>query len=145
MNQKSLLKCLWSTLFLVCLSILNACPSRLYSQSSTAEIQGTVADQNGHAVQGANVAVISDARVQNTVHTGADGKFDITGIPAGSYTVEISAPGFSTIQHSVSIAAGSNTSLPIALSVASVSEEVTVEAEGDTSIAAAACAGEVRA
>ncbi len=70
------------------------------------------------------------------VLTGADGKFDITGIPAGSYTVEISAPGFSTIQHSVSVAAGSNTSLPIALSVASVSEEVTVEAEGDTSIAA---------
>ncbi len=136
MNQKSALKCLWATLFLMRLMTFNAGTSQLHSQNSTAEIQGIVADQDGHAVQGANVAVISDARVQNTVHTGADGKFDITGIPAGSYTVEISAPGFSTIQHSVSIAAGSNTSLPIALSVASVSEEVTVEAEGDTSIAA---------
>jgi iron complex outermembrane receptor protein len=115
---------------------LNAGMSRLYPQSSTGEIQGTVSDQNGHAVQGANVAVISVSRVESTQRTGADGKFDITGIPEGYYTVQISAPGFSIIQRSVSVAAGSSTSLPITLSIASVSQEVTVEAEGDTSIAA---------
>ena len=136
MNQKSMLKCLSATFFLVCLLTFNAGMSRLYSQSSTGEIQGTVTDQNGHAVQGANVAVISPSRVESTKLTGADGKFDITGIPAGAYTIEISASGFSTIQRSVPVAAGSNTSLPITLSIASVSEEVTVEAEGDTSIAA---------
>ncbi len=66
MNQKSALKCLWATLFLVCLLTFDAGTSQLHSQSSTGEIQGTVADQDGHAVQGANVAVISDARVQST-------------------------------------------------------------------------------
>ena len=136
MNLKSTLKCLSATFLLACLMTLNAGMSRLYPQSSTGEIQGTVSDQNGHAVQGANVAVISVSRVESTKRTGADGKFDITGIPEGYYTVQISAPGFSIIQRSVSVAAGSSTSLPITLSIASVSQEVTVEAEGDTSIAA---------
>lgn len=136
MNQKSTLKCLWATLFLVCLMTFNAGMNRLHGQSSTGTIQGTVTDPSGKTAQGANVAVLADSQIVKSVVTGADGKFDLSGIPAGSYTVEISAPGFSTIQRSVSVAAGSNTSLPIALSIASVSEEVTVEAEGDISIAA---------
>jgi iron complex outermembrane receptor protein len=135
MNLKSTLKCLSATFFLVCLMTLNAGMSRLYAQSNTAEIQGTVTDQNGHAVQGANVAVISESNETREVLSGADGKFDITGVPAGSYTLAISAPGFSRIQRPISIAAGVNQTIPVALSIASVSEEVTVEAEADNSIA----------
>jgi iron complex outermembrane receptor protein len=136
MNHRSTLKCVWVTLCLVCLLTFDAGISRLHAQSSTGEIQGTVVEQSGRAVQGANVAVISASRVDRTVLSGPEGKFDITGIPVGSYTIEISASGFSTIQRSVSVEAGSNMSLPITLSIASVSEEVTVEAEGDNSIAA---------
>ena len=136
MNYRSAKKWLVTTFIVVCLLAVSAGMSRLHSQSSTGEIQGTVAEQSGRSVQGANVAVISASRVERTVLTGSDGKFDIAGIPVGSYTIQISAPGFSTIERSVSVAAGSNTRLPIALSIASVSQEVTVEAEGDTSIAA---------
>ena len=136
MNYRSAKKWLVTTFIVVCLLAVSAGMSRLHSQSSTGEIQGTVAEQSGRSVQGANVAVISASRVERTVLTGSDGKFDIAGIPVGSYTIQISAPGFSTIERSVSVAAGSNTSLPIALSIASVSQEVTVEAEADTSIAA---------
>ncbi len=61
-----------------------------------------------------------------------------TGLPAGSYTVEISATGFSTqIQPSCRGRRWSYRKLAgRRFTVASVSEEVTVEAEGDTSIAA---------
>ena len=130
MNYRSAKKWLVTTFIVVCLLAVSAGMSRLHSQSSTGEIQGTVAEQSGRSVQGANVAVISASRVERTVLTGSDGKFDIAGIPVGSYTIQISAPGFSTIERSVSVAAGSNTRLPIALSIASVSQEVTVEAEG---------------
>jgi iron complex outermembrane recepter protein len=128
----------WSrtTFVIVCLLVLSAGMSRLYSQTAAGEIQGTVTDTNGKAFQGANIALISASGVQITKLTGPDGKFDIAGILPGSYTIEISATGFSTIQHAVSVSAGSNISLPVALSIASVSQEVTVEAEADTSLAA---------
>ena len=136
MNQKSVLKCLWATLFLVCLMTFNAGMNRLHSQSSTGTIQGAITDPAGPAVQGATVAVLTESQVVQKATTGADGKFVISGLPAGTYEVQISAPGFSTFQRSISVAAGSNTNLPIVLSIASVSQEVTVEAEADNSIAA---------
>jgi iron complex outermembrane receptor protein len=109
----------------------------LHGQSTNGTIQGTVTDPAGQAMQGANVAVVTESSVVQRVVTGADGKFVAAGLPANTYIVEISATGFSTqIRHEVVVAAGATVSLPVTLTIASVSEEVTVEAEGDTSIAA---------
>jgi len=136
LNNRFVIKWPLAAAAIVYLLVLAASTSRVLGQTSTGSIQGTVTDPNGKAMQSANVAVISDSGIQSEKQTGADGKFDITGIPAGNYTVEISAIGFSTIQRSVSVTAGSNTSLALTLSLASVSQEVTVEAEADTSLAA---------
>jgi iron complex outermembrane receptor protein len=137
MYQKATMKCLWATLFLACLLICDTGMVRLHGQSSTGTIQGTVTDPSGQAMQGANVAVATESGVVKRVVTSADGKFVAAGLPADTYTVEVSATGFSTqIHHQVVVAAGATVSLPVNLTVASVSEEVTVEAEGDTSIAA---------
>jgi iron complex outermembrane receptor protein len=123
--------------FLACLLVLTSGIHRMHGQgNASGAIQGSVVDQSGHAIQGANVAVISESRDVRKVLSAAEGKFDLTGIPAGSYTIEVSAPGFSTFHRSVSIAAGQDESISVTLSIASVSEEVTVEAEADTSIAA---------
>ncbi len=121
---------------LMCLFLSIAGVSRLNAQSSTGSVHGTVVEQSGHAVQGANVALISASRDVRNVLSGADGKYDLSGVPAGSYTVEISAPGFATIQRPITVGAGSDQTVPVTLSIASVSEEVTVEAEGDKSVAA---------
>jgi len=120
----------------VCLLFLGFGMNRLHAQGGTGAIHGTVVDQSGHAIQGATVAVVSESRDVRNVLSSAEGKFDLTGVPTGSYTVEISAPGFTTIQRPIAIAAGTDQAVPVELSIASVSEEVTVEAEADTSIAA---------
>jgi iron complex outermembrane receptor protein len=123
--------------FLACLLVLTSGIHRMHGQgNASGAIQGSVVDQSGHAIQGANVAVISESRDVRKVLSAAEGKFDLTGIPAGPYTIEVSSPGFSTFHRSVSIAAGQDESISVTLSIASVSEEVTVEAEADTSIAA---------
>jgi iron complex outermembrane receptor protein len=122
---------------LVCLFVPSASIGLLHGQSTNGTIQGTVTDPAGQAMQGANVAVVTESNVVQRVVTGADGKFVAAGLPANTYIVEISATGFSTqIRHEVVVAAGATVSLPVTLTIASVSEEVTVEAEGDTSIAA---------
>jgi iron complex outermembrane receptor protein len=129
----------WSlaTVVIVCLLALSTGMSCLHGQSNTGTIQGSVVDSSGQAVKGASVAVTIEARVVRTAVTAADGKYSVTGLPAGTYTVQISAPGFAThVQHSVQVAAGVTREVPATLSIASVSEEVTVEAEGDSSIAA---------
>ncbi|HKD61497.1 MAG TPA: TonB-dependent receptor, partial [Terracidiphilus sp.] len=109
----------------------------LRAQDSGARIKGVVTDAQGKAVIGAEVTVAnSKTGAAKTVQTDNNGSYSVDGLPAGTYTVETSASGFSTlIRRGVVVSAGAAVDTPISLTVASVSEEVTVEAEGDTSIA----------
>ena len=137
MKQSSALRRPWAAYIVVCLLVLSAGMNRLQSQTSAGSIQGSLVDPGGHAVQGAVVAVVTDVALVKKVTTGADGKYSVDGLAAGTYTVEFSAPGFSTvIRHGVTVTSGMTASLPVTLSIASVSQEVTVEAEADNSLAA---------
>ncbi len=126
-----------ATIVVVCLMMLISGVRRIYGQQSTGTIQGAVVDQSGQALQGAAVAVTSLSGVKSTAVSGAEGKFSVGGLRPGEYKVEVSATGFAAeIRHDVSVGAGATVNLPVTLNLASVSEEVTVEAEADTSVAA---------
>ena len=123
------------TLF-VCLLVLIAGISSLQAQSASGTIQGTVVGQNGQPIQGAHIAILSASQVERTLVSGADGKYSASGLPAGTYSVQISATGFATeMSHNVTVAPEAVASVPVTLSIASVSQEVTVEAEADSSLA----------
>jgi|SRR6516162_88721 hypothetical protein len=65
---------------------------------ATGAITGTVQDPTGSAVADATITVISDATNQSVrkVTTDTLGAFTATLLPVGSYSVEVSAPGFAT-------------------------------------------------
>jgi hypothetical protein len=58
-------------------------------------ITGTVADVTGRAIPGAGVIVRNDAGgAPHQTVAGADGKFSVADLAAGSYSIEASAPSF---------------------------------------------------
>lgn len=122
------------TLF-VCLGVVLPGMMRLHAQANAGALQGTVLDPRGQAVVGASVAIASPVKLERTAQTNSEGKFSVTGLPAGNYTVEVSATGFAIEVRRVTVTAGGTAEVSVPLSVASVSEEVTVEAEADSSIA----------
>lgn len=118
----------------VCLALLSAGTSLIRAQS-TGSIQGTVVDPRGQAAVGISVAISSADRVERTLVTGAEGKFTVQDLAPGSYTVEVSGTGYATEHRRAVVSAGTAAEISVHMILASVSEEVTVEAEADTSIA----------
>ncbi len=65
------------------------------AQTGTATVRGTVADQQGKAVLGATVKLISAEKNFSRVQTsGDDGSYVFNGIAPGQYRIEVEAAGF---------------------------------------------------
>ena len=107
-------------------------------QKDSAVITGTVQDPVGGAVQNATVVVRNDStRVETKSTTDGMGKFSVSGLPAGNYTVEVSTPGFAMASRTnVKVSADRAEDLSIALALGSVSDAIIVEAANSGSIAA---------
>jgi iron complex outermembrane recepter protein len=124
----------------VCLSLSFAAASvpLRAQQNASGTISGTVLDPDGNAVQNAVVAVRSESSVAVTkAVTDPQGKFSVAGLPAGSYTVEVSVPGFALAVRTGVRAGGEQTAeLSISLTLGSVSDAITVEANASGSLAA---------
>jgi iron complex outermembrane receptor protein len=109
----------------------------LHAQSGdTATVTGTVLDVAGKGIPGAAVLVrnesTSAARQSISV---ADGKFSVTGLPAGTYSIEVSAPSFASSRRSgLKLTADGTENVNMALNVGELSQTVTVE--GTVSVAA---------
>jgi hypothetical protein len=120
---------------LVALSLLVALlalPGTTYAQRMTGELSGSVVDESGGVIPGADVTVINEASksVRRSV-TNSDGFFAFAALPATTYTVQISIAGFSTYEVTgIELRSGDSRSLrQIALKVATVAETVSVSAE----------------
>ena len=108
----------------------------LYAQS--AGISGEVLDVAGKAIAGAVVSVRNEAGGPPHMTTaGSDGRFSFTGLGEGSYTLEASAPSFSSSRRpGVKLAAGVTEKVTLALNVSELAQSITVE--GSVSVAAEA-------
>src|SRR5262245_49567058 len=68
----------------------------LFAQGTTGTIAGTVTDQSGAAIPGAAVAVrnLETGATRDTV-TDEAGRFNVPGLPVGSYEISVELAGFS--------------------------------------------------
>ncbi|MGH9335309.1 MAG: carboxypeptidase-like regulatory domain-containing protein, partial [Vicinamibacteria bacterium] len=99
---------------------------------TTGNIDGTVSDDTGAVLPGANVTISSEALLggsRSTV-TNDRGTFRFPSLAIGDYSVQAELPGFETVRvDNVAVGLGATATVPITLKVASVSETVTVVGE----------------
>jgi iron complex outermembrane receptor protein len=106
-----------------------ALPMLAQQGPDSSTLSGTVVDQAGKAVNGATVAAKSNtAGTSATATSSADGHFAMSGLAAGTYTVETSAPGFAlNTRLGVPVSASGTPDISITMNVDSISQSITVQ------------------
>jgi hypothetical protein len=115
----------------VTLVVLIAWPATAIGQTFRGGISGTVTDQSGAVVPGAQVTAV-DTGTNNTYKTVSStaGEFAFTNLPLGDYSVTIVATGFATQKvNRVTVSAGVTYVLPVKLGVASAAQTIEVTAD----------------
>ena len=115
----------WSVLGLLC--IVSVCVP-LFAQSS-GSFTGTVTDDTGAVITGAEVSVSDPATgFRRTAVTNSDGNYLIAGLGAGTYDVIITAPGFQKYEaRKVILRVGEKLRIDTKLVVGKVTNEIIVE------------------
>ncbi len=98
------------------------------SAQSTASISGIVKDADGSVLPGVAVIVKNDtAGTQQEVTTDAEGRYQVTALGAGTYTVSASLSGFKTATaKAISVAPGQPVAIPLVLEIGQLEETVWV-------------------
>lgn len=104
-----------------------------FAQSTTATLNGTIADSAGGVVPDAAVIISNqDTGQEVQTHTGSDGTYSMPGLASGTYKVTISKAGFSTLNETdVFLGPTVVRTLNSTLTVGALSQTVTVEAAAD--------------
>lgn len=113
------------------LLLVGGCAGLLPAQSvSTAQIQGTVKDASGAVVPGAAVVAVEIATgFAHATASGPRGAFVLPNLPAGAYTLKVSARGFTTYtQTGIILQVATNPTVNVQLKTGAQSQVVTVEA-----------------
>ncbi len=87
----------WHLHSAIILALLIVFTSSIEAQTYRATIRGSVKDQNGAVVPGAELKLTSEEtnEIRSSV-SGSDGEYSFAALPAGSYLIEIAAKGFAT-------------------------------------------------
>ncbi len=101
-----------------------------FGQSFTAAIRGVVTDSSQAAVPNAKITVTDvDRNVQHETITDNAGRYVLTALPPGRYTLEVDATGFSHYTRSAfSLQVQQQATVNVELAVGAVATTVTVEA-----------------
>jgi len=122
-----------ASLFFTLATLLALVGTALAQGGSTGGISGSVRDENGAAVTGAQIEVINAVTgvTERTVSSDNGGNFTVTQLPPGRYRLVASASGFSKAElPDISVRVTETTTVTIPLKVGEVGASVTVTGAG---------------
>jgi hypothetical protein len=94
-NRSAITKVVISLLYVLPLALFSPGPSQ--AQNTTAAVRGTVADEQGAAVAGADVTITnSDTAYSRSQKSDKDGSYSFQSLPIGRYTLSVTMEGFKT-------------------------------------------------
>ena len=109
---------------------LLAFPFTVSAQTTTSTIEGTISDSKKAVLAGAQVVVKNAALgIERTANTDADGLFRVTALPAGIYSIAVSANGFASRNfENIEVTLNRTLRFDVDLEVGAVQEQVDVSA-----------------
>ncbi|MGA2591565.1 MAG: M56 family metallopeptidase [Bryobacteraceae bacterium] len=104
----------------------------LHAQNAgpVASLAGSVYDASGAAVPRVLILLITNKSTQEASRASDAGEYRFSGIPAGTYTMQIRAHGFAEFQKAIVLTAGAAQQMNITLDVGQVTEAVEVVGKG---------------
>jgi hypothetical protein len=114
---------------LAVLAIIALSASAALAQITAATISGTIKDDTGGILPGADIVVRNlDTGISRSAVANADGAFTLAGLPPGKYEIRVALPGFTTSVQTVELTVAQQAGLTITLKVGAAQESVTVTA-----------------
>jgi hypothetical protein len=104
-----------------------------WPQGDTGTIRGQVTDPGGGSIPGAAVSANNGHGTSRSATADVRGQYVLANLPAGAYTVRVSAKGFALAERSdVAVGSGATQTLNFPLSLASAKQSVTVSDSGQS-------------
>jgi iron complex outermembrane receptor protein len=101
------------------------------AQTGTGSLAGSVKDESGLAVPGADVRLVLSSGAERTTTTDRNGEFGFAMIPAGAGRVLVRIDGFRPAQQAVVVQGGGQRRIEIVLAIAGFADAVVVTASRD--------------
>jgi hypothetical protein len=118
----------------LCASILLLAVPTLGVQAQRATVSGSVTDETGARISAARVALVDPAGAEVDATTDEQGRFTLRNVAPGTYTVRVTAEGFEEYASDPMPIARGAAPIAITLTVAGVTETVTVAADQGVAI-----------
>ena len=100
------------------------------SAKGRSSLTGTVTDQTGAVLPGATATVTNGAGLTQTATTNDRGEYSIQGLPAGTYSITVSAPAFKDFRtEGLTLSAGQSIPVDAVLEPAGTTTSVNVEGQ----------------
>jgi hypothetical protein len=115
---------------LVVLALVLSSASGARAQVTTADVRGTIMDEMGAAVAGADVSITNaQTGLTRNATSGSDGAYSFTELPLGTYNIHVTHAGFKAeTQTGIALHVNDSLVVNVGLKVGAISESVTVEA-----------------
>ena len=127
MILRSITRAAFGVALLLSVAAAAVAPAAAQSLGGAGTVTGIVTDPNGAVVPGAVVKIENPVTgYSRTANTGTDGAFGFGDVPPNNYQLTVAASGFGPAQVALNVRTSVPISVPVKLSVAGASTEVTV-------------------